>query len=94
MQCGYCGSSVDDGVDMCPVCGAVYQRRPEIVVRVLRYFGVACLVLGALEYFGNVDLPIGNVSIPLAAWLGLGIGCLVLHRFLVSRTPYRWYRKP
>lgn len=94
MKCGYCGSPVNDGLAPCPACGAVYQRRPQIIVRMLQYFGVACLVLGAFEYFGNFDLPIGDMSIPLVIWLGLGIGCFILYRFLVSRTAYRWYRKP
>jgi hypothetical protein len=48
----------------------VYQRRPGFIFQVLQYLGVACLLLGVFEYFGNVNwFPIGKVSVsPFAVW--------------------------
>jgi hypothetical protein len=96
MQCGHCGTVINEGFSTCPACGAVYQKRVGCIAGSLRYIGVSFLLFGAFGYFADIKqppLPIGNISIaPLAVWLGAGIGCLVLHRILVSLTPYRWYR--
>lgn len=83
MQCGHCGTQINNGFTTCPACGAVYRKRPGMIAQVSRTTGVLFLVLG----FTDPTLDRGRSFLITGAVL-FAFGC-----FAVWRTPYLWWRR-
>lgn len=88
MQCGHCGTQVNEGYFTCPACGAVYQRRIGIFAEMLWYMGWGCVVFAGFFFWTN-----GKVDETVKMLIAAGIVLVVLQKLLVWITPYRWWRR-
>jgi hypothetical protein len=87
MNCGFCGTHVNEGYTTCPACGATYERKFSI--RFLRFLGGAFALLGLDVLFFGYG-PARTIA-PYVVLAGLGIAILAHRR--IKKRPYQWYRR-
>jgi hypothetical protein len=90
MQCGHCGTQINEGFLTCPSCGAVYQKRVGCVPGLLQYLGVMFVLFGLiLLYFNDNELE-HRVQVGISCIVG-GAAAFLFGWYLKKVTPYLWY---
>lgn len=101
MECGFCGSSVNDGFNTCAECGAMHlpdQESLAFSAFMLKALGVVfCIAFsffvmlagnGAISFGGGLQLFLFGCVLP-----GYGLYHFGKQNKEAQRT-FKWYRKP
>jgi hypothetical protein len=92
LQCGQCGSQVNEGFSTCPACGAVYEQRVGCLAP---FFIGAALIFWGITFYSCTKAQPGDPFLvnngPL--WfIGAGVVCAILGGVL-NAAPKRWHKK-
>ena len=94
MNCGFCGTKINDGYDMCGSCGAIYephrgkrQRGKSRIINGIKLTILCFVIFGAVGNRYEVSDRLFLITVLPFAMIAFGI-IAIIH----ARYTYRWYK--